>query len=120
MDVDGRKVAGALLISEELDAATPYAGSLEVRKRFPNSSLISAPGGTTHAGSLSGVSCVDDKIADYLATGKLPKRQPGNHSDVQCDPVPAPVPDGAAAQKSDSSAKAAQEKQSTLAQLLHF
>ena len=120
VDVDGRKVAGALLISEELDAATPYAGSLEVRKRFPNSSLISAPGGTTHAGSLSGVSCVDDKIADYLAAGKLPKRQPGNHSDVQCDPVPAPVPDGAAAQKSDNSAKAAQEKQSTLAQLLHF
>jgi hypothetical protein len=66
------------------------------------------------------VSCVDDKIADYLATGKLPKRQPGNHSDAQCEPVPAPVPDGAAAQKSDSSAKAAQERQRTLAQLLRF
>ena len=90
------------------------------RDPFPNASLISAPGGTTHAGSLSGVSCVDDKIADYLATGTLPKRPPGNHSDVQCSPVPPPVPDGAAAQKSDSSAKAAQEKQSTLAQLLHF
>ena len=120
VEIDGSKVGGALLISEELDAATPYPGSLEVRRRYPHASLISAPGGTTHAGSLSGVSCVDDRIADYLATGKLPPRQPGNHSDVQCSPVPPPVPDGAAAPKSDTSAQAAQEKLSTLSPLLHF
>ncbi|MEV4602699.1 alpha/beta hydrolase [Amycolatopsis sp. NPDC049253] len=92
VEVDGGKVGGVLLISEELDAATPYAGSLAVRKLFPKSSLISAPGGTTHAGSLSGVACVDDKVADYLATGALPKRTSGNDSDAQCDPVPPPVP----------------------------
>ncbi|SEP21992.1 alpha/beta hydrolase [Amycolatopsis saalfeldensis] len=119
--VDGSKVDGALLISEELDAATPYEGSREVRKLFPKSSLISAPGGTTHAGSLSGVACVDDKVADYLATGNLPKRTPGNHSDAQCEPVPQPVPAGAAGgQPKADTQPGAQIKQDALARLLHF
>ncbi|GAA3581564.1 alpha/beta hydrolase [Amycolatopsis ultiminotia] len=117
--VDGSKVGGALLISEELDAATPYAGSLEVRSLFPRSSLISAPGGTTHAGSLSGVACVDDKVAGYLATGALPKRTAGEGSDVQCQPVPPPVPDASGAQqKADSPAQTA--KQRALADLPRF
>ncbi|MFD2494439.1 alpha/beta hydrolase [Amycolatopsis jiangsuensis] len=104
--VDGGKVGGILLISEELDAATPYAGSLEVRGMFPRSSLISAPGGTTHAGSLSGVACVDDKVAAYLASGTLPKRTEGTGSDAQCEPVPPPVPKAAGArQKADSAAR---------------
>ena len=68
----------ALLIDETLDAATPYEGSLQVRKLYPNSSLIALPGGTSHANSLSGDACLDDQIADYLATGKLPARKPGN------------------------------------------
>ena len=40
--VDGRRPQGRgiLLIDETLDAATPFAGSLEVRRLFPNSSLI--------------------------------------------------------------------------------
>ena len=54
--------------------------------------MIEGVGGTTHAGSLSEVACTDDKIADYLLTGNLPKRRPGNRSDVQCDPVPPPTP----------------------------
>ena len=104
VNVDGSKVQSALLIGEELDAATPFAGSLEVRKRFPNSSLIGAPGGTTHAGSLNGVACVDNAVADYLATGKLPARKPGNRADAECSPVPQPVPAGATAKadRSDS------------------
>ncbi|MFS2155656.1 alpha/beta hydrolase, partial [Rhizobium sp. Rhizsp42] len=37
--VKGKKVhRPILLVDETLDAATPYAGSLEVRKRFPSSS----------------------------------------------------------------------------------
>ncbi len=103
LHVDGGKVASALLIDETLDAATPYEGSLEVRKLFPNSSLIAEPGGTTHAGTLYGNACVDDQIADYLATGKLPARQPGNNrADTLCDPLPQPVPDAAAAAASAS------------------
>src|SRR6516164_5977779 len=53
-------------------AATPWSGAIEVRKRYPGSVLIEGVGGTTHAGSLSGVSCTDDRIATYLLTGALP------------------------------------------------
>jgi hypothetical protein len=85
----------ALLIDETLDAATPYEGSIEVRRRFPRSSLIAEPGGTTHAGSLLGNACVDDKIAAYLATGVLPVRRAGVQADAECAPLPQPVPDTA-------------------------
>ena len=95
VDVTGKKVPGILLISETNDAATPYAGSLEVRSLFPKSVLIEGVGGTTHAGSLSGVACTDDTIANYFATGALPARKPGRRSDLQCDPVPQPNPLGA-------------------------
>ncbi|MGW1677881.1 alpha/beta hydrolase [Saccharopolyspora sp. NPDC002376] len=93
VEVDGSKVDNALLISEELDAATPFPGALEARKRFPNASLISLPGGTTHSGSLGGNTCLDDQIADYLSTGKLPQRQPGEGPDTKCEPLPKPTPE---------------------------
>ncbi|GAB7003173.1 hypothetical protein JCM18899A_06440 [Nocardioides sp. AN3] len=93
VDVNGKGVPPILLIEETNDAATPWPGAIEVRKRFPRSSLIEGVRGTTHAGSLSGVSCTDDAIATYLLTGVVPKRQPGNNrSDLTCDPVPPPAP----------------------------
>jgi len=64
--VDGRRVQSALLINETLDAATPYSGALQTRRTFPHAVLIEGVGGTTHAGSLSGVACTDDRIAAYL------------------------------------------------------
>jgi pimeloyl-ACP methyl ester carboxylesterase len=90
--IDGSKVKNALLISETLDAATPYEGALATRQLYPRSALIEGVGGTTHAGSLSGVACTDDLIVAYLKTGALPRRVPGNRSDVQCPPVPQPEP----------------------------
>jgi pimeloyl-ACP methyl ester carboxylesterase len=103
VNVDGSKVKNALLINETNDAATPYPGALETRKRFPTSVLIEGVGGTTHSGSLSGVACTDDKIVAYLRTGALPARKPGNHSDVQCPPVPAPQPEAAAQRTASAS-----------------
>jgi len=97
VNVNGAKVPPILLISETNDAATPYPGSLEIRKRFPRSVLIEGVGGTTHAGSLSGIACTDDTIAAYLDNGALPNRVHGNRSDKQCDPVPQPDPTAAAA-----------------------
>jgi pimeloyl-ACP methyl ester carboxylesterase len=88
----GSKGPKFLLISETFDGATPYSGALEVRKRFPGSVLVEGVGGTSHAGSLSGVACTDNTIADFLLTGHLPKRQPGNVSDRKCAPVPVPDP----------------------------
>ena len=76
--INGRGVTSTLLIDETLDAATPFPGSLEVRKLFPNSVLLAEPGGTSHADSLFGDFCVDGTIAAYLTTGALPRRN--NHA----------------------------------------
>ena len=64
--INGMKTKSVLLIDETLDAATPFEGSLEVRRLYPNSSLIAEPGGATHADALFGNACVDDQIASYL------------------------------------------------------
>ncbi|MDF8263897.1 alpha/beta hydrolase [Luteipulveratus flavus] len=93
VDVKGRTIPPILLIAETHDAATPFAGALEVRKRFPNARLVEGVGGTTHSGSLSGVACTDTTIATYLLTGQVPRRSAKqNVSDVKCNPVPAPDP----------------------------
>ena len=97
--VTGAKAPPVLLISETLDAATPFRGSLEVRRRFPRSVLVEGVGGTTHAGSLFGNACVDDTIAAYLATGALPKRVKANTSDVRCAPLAQPDPSAAEAKR---------------------
>lgn len=91
--ISGAKVkVPVLMINETKDAATPYSGALAMRQLFPTSVLLAGVNGTTHAGSLSGVGCVDNRIAEYLATGKVPARQRGSRADVFCKPVPAPQP----------------------------
>jgi pimeloyl-ACP methyl ester carboxylesterase len=95
LSINGSHASSALLIDETLDAATPYPGSLEVRKLYPHAVLLAEPGGTTHADSLSGDLCVDGTIANYLALGKLPKRKPGSGPDLLCKPIPVPVPTAA-------------------------
>ena len=111
VQVDGGKVSSALLIDETLDGATPFEGSLEVRDLFPGSSLIAEPGGATHADSLFGDSCVDDKISAYLKDGTLPARQPGELADVNCRPLadPVPSPSGPAPSGSRNTTQAAPE-----------
>jgi pimeloyl-ACP methyl ester carboxylesterase len=89
--IDGHAVTDALLIDETGDAATPYAGSLQVRSLFPKASLLALPGGRSHADSLSGYACEDNLIARYLADGTLPPRRPGRGADATC-PAPPPMP----------------------------
>ena len=87
-----------MLIDETLDAATPYSGSLEVRRLYPHSVLLALPGGTSHANSLFGNACEDNTIAAYLADGTLPTRRAGsNTADAFCAPLPQPVPTSGAA-----------------------
>ncbi len=97
VNVNGKKAPPILLISETHDAATPYSGSLEVRKRFPESVLLEGAGGTTHSGSLNGIACTDNVIAAYLSDGTLPARVRGDRSDRQCEPLPQPDLTAAAA-----------------------
>jgi pimeloyl-ACP methyl ester carboxylesterase len=101
VEVDGSKAPPLLLISETLDAATPFSGALEARRRFPRSVLLEGIDGTTHAGSLFGNLCVDNTIADYLATGALPGRVKADRADKQCEPIAKPTPLAATAKKSD-------------------
>jgi pimeloyl-ACP methyl ester carboxylesterase len=120
VNVKGQHVPPMLLIEETNDAATPWAGAIEVRKRFPKSVLIEGVGGTTHAGSLSGVACTDDRIADYLLTGALPKRLHGVHrSDVKCEPVPPPeATQAAGAGAASRKASPAQDRLGNLRELI--
>jgi pimeloyl-ACP methyl ester carboxylesterase len=92
VNINGRDVKSALLVDETLDAATPFEGSLEVRKLFPNAVLLAEPGGTTHAETPDGDLCVDGTIANYLATGALPPRDNRAEWDKTCAPPPTPVP----------------------------
>jgi pimeloyl-ACP methyl ester carboxylesterase len=98
VQINGDGISSALLIDETLDAATPFAGSLEVRKLFPNAVLLAEPGGTSHADSLFGDTCVDGTIAAYLSTGALPARQPFLPWDKTCAPLPKPDPTAPAAE----------------------
>jgi pimeloyl-ACP methyl ester carboxylesterase len=82
----------ALLVNTTLDGATPYAGALEVRKRFKNSVLIAEKGNSTHANSLNGNRCVDSKVYRFLRDGDLPKRKSGKGADVTCKRSPLPKP----------------------------
>jgi pimeloyl-ACP methyl ester carboxylesterase len=91
--VDGGGVS-ALLVGGTLDAATPFSGSLVVRRLFPQSSLIAVDGGFTHADSLSGNGCVDRRIAAYLDTGTRPPRKAGDQADVVCAAPADPSPGG--------------------------
>jgi pimeloyl-ACP methyl ester carboxylesterase len=95
--INGSGVKSGLLIDETLDAATPFTGSLEVRKLFPHAVLLAEPGGTSHADSLFGDACVDGTIADYLTTGALPARNNSAPWDKTCAPLPQPVPTASAA-----------------------
>jgi hypothetical protein len=76
--------ASTLLVHETLSGATPYEGSLEVRSRFPNAALLAVPGGTSFGNVLTGNTCVDTTIANYLKTGALPARNPGRQADATC------------------------------------
>jgi pimeloyl-ACP methyl ester carboxylesterase len=100
VNVKGSKVkVPILMIGETFDAATPFPGSLVVRRLFPTASLIEGVNGTTHSGSLSGIECTDGAIAAYLADGTVPKRRSGNRSDLLCPPVPQPDPTAALARR---------------------
>jgi pimeloyl-ACP methyl ester carboxylesterase len=80
-----------LLINETKDAATPYSGALKVRSLFPTASLVAGVNGTTHAGSLSGVACVDNTVRDFLASGEVPARGSARATaDRSCPKVPVP------------------------------
>ncbi|WP_235834748.1 alpha/beta hydrolase [Actinomadura logoneensis] len=88
LKIQGKKgLGGILLVQSTLDAATPVAGGYEMHKRFPSSRLLLELGGKTHANTLNGNKCLDDKVGKYLSTGWLPKGRPGPDDSCKADPA---------------------------------
>jgi pimeloyl-ACP methyl ester carboxylesterase len=96
LKINARGMAPALLVQSTLDAATPYPGGVQMHKLLP-SRLVAELGGKTHANTLNGNACLDDRVAAYLSSDTLPKDRPGSGPDVTCQALPDPVPADAAA-----------------------
>ncbi|MBO2446819.1 alpha/beta fold hydrolase [Actinomadura barringtoniae] len=87
LKLQGKKgLPGILMVQGTLDAATPVAGGFNLHKVLPTSRLVVELGGKTHANTLNGNKCLDDKVAAYLDTGWLPKSKPGADATCKADP----------------------------------
>ncbi|MEU7898969.1 alpha/beta hydrolase [Nonomuraea sp. NPDC049152] len=73
-----------LMLQSRRDAATPYEGALNLRRRFPSARMVVEPGGN-HGTSLAGNACVDRHLVRYLEDGTVPK------TDTTCQGLPTPV-----------------------------
>lgn len=75
-----------LILAAERDAATPYAGALELRRRLPGSALVTERGSGTHGIAGGPNQCVNDYLDAYLLAGRLPGRS------ADCAPHAEPRP----------------------------
>ncbi|MEU0738740.1 alpha/beta hydrolase [Streptomyces sp. NPDC006134] len=87
-----------LILAGERDAATPYDGALELRRRLAGSVLVTERGAGSHGVAGGANACVDGHLEAYLLEGRLPAR------DASCAPRPAPRPTGRPADRSGEAA----------------
>ncbi|MFC8880374.1 alpha/beta hydrolase, partial [Streptomyces ardesiacus] len=80
-----------LILAAERDAATPYEGALELRRRLAGSVLVTERDAGTHGVAAGPNACVNAHLEAYLLDGRLPAR------DASCAPRPEPEPRQAAA-----------------------
>ncbi|MFE2513062.1 alpha/beta hydrolase [Streptomyces naganishii] len=76
-----------LVLAAERDAATPYSGALELRRRLSGAVLVTERGAGTHGIAYGPNRCVNAYVDAYLLEGRLPGR------DADCAPRPEPRPD---------------------------
>jgi pimeloyl-ACP methyl ester carboxylesterase len=74
-----------LMLQARGDAATPYAGALRMRGRFPTARMV-VEGGGEHGVSLAGNACVDRHLVAYLKDGTVPPQG------TRCAAKPEPRP----------------------------
>ncbi|WP_329455025.1 alpha/beta hydrolase [Streptomyces sp. NBC_01497] len=88
--VDVRTAPGqlppTLILAAERDAATPYAGALELRRRLSGAVLVTERDAGTHGIAGGPNACVNAYVNDYLLTGATPGGQ------ASCAPHAAPNP----------------------------
>ncbi|MBO8191438.1 alpha/beta fold hydrolase [Streptomyces oryzae] len=82
---DAGRLPPVLLVASTRDAATPYTGALETRRRLAGSSLVTERGAGNH-GVSGGNPCADAHIERYLFEGRTPG------SDAECPARPEPKP----------------------------
>ncbi|MGW5010238.1 alpha/beta hydrolase [Streptomyces parvulus] len=75
-----------LILAAERDAATPYEGALELRRRLSGSVLVTERDAGTHGIAGGPNACVNGHLEAYLLAGRLPAR------DASCAPRPEPEP----------------------------
>lgn len=93
-----------LLFQATEDAATPYEGALSMHRKLKGSRLVVEEGGGNHGITLSGNTCLDTYLSEYLATGSVPSDHGGDRADAVCEarPDPKPLPAEKALRATDS------------------
>ncbi|MGW3354610.1 alpha/beta hydrolase [Streptomyces bungoensis] len=84
-----------LILAAERDAATPYAGALEMRRRLSGSVLVTERDAGSHGIGGGPNACVNAHLDAYLLEGRLPERH------AACAPHPEPQPQPPAAGSAD-------------------
>ncbi|MEE1756530.1 alpha/beta hydrolase [Streptomyces sp. SP18CS02] len=75
-----------LILAAERDAATPYEGALELRRRLAGSVLVTERDAGTHGVAGGPNACVNGHLEAYLLRGRTPVRR------ASCAPHPEPDP----------------------------
>ncbi|MEU1407117.1 alpha/beta hydrolase [Streptomyces sp. NPDC005728] len=81
------ELPGVLILAAERDAATPYAGALEMNRRLSGSVLVTERDAGTHGIGGGKNKCVNAHLETYLLEGRLPGRR------AACAPHPEPRPE---------------------------
>ncbi|MGP3632756.1 alpha/beta hydrolase [Streptomyces sp. 24-1644] len=89
--VTNHRIPPALLFQATDDAATPYEGAVTMRRKLKGSSLVVEQGGGNHGITLSGSTCLDAYLVDYLAKGTVPRGE-GGRVDAVCEALADPKP----------------------------
>ncbi|MGW9037488.1 alpha/beta hydrolase, partial [Streptomyces sp. NPDC055721] len=66
-----------LILAAERDAATPYAGALELQRRLSGSALVTERDAGTHGIAGGPNACVNGYLERYLLTGAVPAAEKG-------------------------------------------
>ncbi|MFC8570015.1 alpha/beta hydrolase [Streptomyces sp. NPDC057245] len=82
----GKGLPPVLIVQSERDAATPYAGAVELHQRFKGSRLVTERDAGSHGVTGLANPCINDRVDGYLLTGKL------DAEDVTCAPHATPTP----------------------------
>ncbi|MFE4618507.1 alpha/beta hydrolase [Streptomyces sp. NPDC056747] len=85
-----------LILAAERDAATPYAGALELQRRLSGSALVTERDAGTHGIAGGPNACVNGYLERYLLTGAVPAAEKGPEMTpvrrASCAPHPEPDP----------------------------